>query len=62
LISPRDRHGSFEPQRVPKHQTRCTGFDVKILSLYARGMPVREIQGHLDREARRQGLEVAPFV
>ena len=34
---PRDRHGTFEPQLVPKHQTRWTGFDDKILSLYARG-------------------------
>ena len=38
---PRDRDGSFEPQIVPKHQTRWTGFDDKILSLYARGMTVR---------------------
>jgi len=45
---PRDRHGSFEPQLIPKHQTRWTGFDDKILSLYARGMTVREIQGHLE--------------
>ena len=41
---PRDRHGSFEPQLIPKHQTRWNGFDDKILSLYARGMTVREIQ------------------
>ena len=45
---PRDRHGSFEPQLIPKHQTRWTGFDDKILSLYARGMTVREIRGHLE--------------
>ena len=32
---PRDRHGTFEPQFIPKHQTRWTGFDDKILSLYA---------------------------
>ena len=44
---PRDRQGSFEPQLIPKHQTRWTGFDDKILSLYARGMTVREIQSHL---------------
>ena len=47
IAIPRDRHGSFEPQLIPKHQTRWTGFDDKILSLYARGMTVREIQGHL---------------
>ena len=39
---PRDRHGTFEPQLIPKHQTRWTGFDDKILSFYARGMTVRE--------------------
>ncbi len=45
---PRDRQGSFEPQLIPKHQTRWAGFDDKILSLYARGMTVREIQAHLE--------------
>ena len=54
---PRDRHGSFEPQIVPKHQTRWNGFDDKILSLYARGMTVREIQGHLEE---MYGTEVSP--
>ena len=44
---PRDRDGSFEPQLIPKHQTRWAGFDDKIISLYARGMTVREIQQHL---------------
>ncbi len=48
LPLPRDREGSFEPQLVRKNQTRWTGFDDKILSLYARGMSVREIQGHLE--------------
>lgn len=37
---PRDRNGSFEPQLIPKHQTHRSGFDDKILSLYARGMTV----------------------
>ena len=54
---PRDRNGSFEPQIIPKHQTRWTGFDDKILSLYARGMTVREIQGHLEE---MYGTEVSP--
>lgn len=54
---PRDRHGSFEPQLIPKHQTRWHGFDDKILSLYARGMTVREIQGHLEE---MYGTEVSP--
>ncbi len=54
---PRDRHGTFEPQLVTKHQTRWTGFDDKILSLYARGMTVREIQGHLEE---MYSAEVSP--
>jgi putative transposase len=43
---PRDREGSFESQLIQKHQTRQTGFDDKIISLYSRGMTVREIQAH----------------
>jgi putative transposase len=54
---PRDRHGSFERQIVTKHQTRWAGFDEKILSLYARGMTVREIQSHLEE---MYGTEVSP--
>lgn len=54
---PRDRHGTFEPQLIPKHQTRWTGFDDKILSLYARGMTVREIQSHLEE---MYGADVSP--
>ncbi|MCE7506994.1 IS256 family transposase [Polynucleobacter sp. IMCC30063] len=54
---PRDRQGSFEPQLIPKHQTRWAGFDEKILSLYARGMTVREIQSHLEE---MYGAEVSP--
>ena len=48
LEIPRDRHGSFEPQIIAKHQSRWTGFDDKIISLYARGLTVREIQSHLE--------------
>jgi len=48
IATPRDRNGSFEPQIVRKNQTRWTGFDDKILSMYARGMTTREIQGHLE--------------
>ena len=44
---PRDRNSTFEPQIVPKGETRLDGFDDKIISLYARGLTVREIQGHL---------------
>jgi putative transposase len=48
LETPRDRNGTFEPQIVEKHQTRFTGFDKNILSLYSRGLSTREIQQHLD--------------
>jgi putative transposase len=54
---PRDRAGSFEPQLVAKGQTRWHGFDDKILSLYARGMTCREIQGHLEEMYQ---VEVSP--
>ncbi len=54
---PRDRDGSFEPQLVKKRQTRFTGFDEKILSMYARGMTVRDIQGHLED---LYGVDVSP--
>lgn len=54
---PRDREGSFEPQIICKHQPRWVGFDDKILSLYARGMTVREIQQHL---TEIYGVEVSP--
>ncbi len=47
LETPRDRNGTFEPQIVAKGQTRFTGFDDKIVSMYARGMSTREITGHL---------------
>jgi putative transposase len=46
--TPRDRKGEFEPQLIKKNQTRWTGFDDKILSMYARGMTTRGIQGHLE--------------
>jgi putative transposase len=57
LSIPRDRAGTFEPQLVPKGVTRLDGFDDKIISLYARGLTVREIRGHL-REI--YGTEVSP--
>lgn len=44
LTTPRDRDGTFEPQLIPKHQRRLTGFDEKILALYAKGMTTRDIQ------------------
>lgn len=54
---PRDREGSFEPLLIPKHERRFTGFDDKIVALYARGMTVREIQAFL---AEQYGTEVSP--
>jgi putative transposase len=54
---PRDRAGTFEPQLIPKHQRRLPGFDAKVLSLYARGLTVREMQGHL---SELYGVEVSP--
>lgn len=57
IAAPRDRAGTFEPQLIPKGQTRFEGFDDKILSLYARGMTVREIQGHL---TEIYAVEVSP--
>ena len=54
---PRDREGTFEPRLIAKHERRFTGFDDKILALYARGVTVREIQGFL---AEMYGVEVSP--
>jgi putative transposase len=57
LETPRDRSGSFEPKIVAKGQTRFTGFDDKILSMYARGMTTRDIEAHLKE---MYGIEVSP--
>lgn len=57
LEIPRDRDGSFEPLLIPKHVRRFTGFDDKIIAMYARGMTVREIQGFL---LEQYGTEVSP--
>jgi putative transposase len=54
---PRDRAASFEPKIVPKGETRFTGFDDKILSMYAHGMTTRDIQSHLEE---MYGVEVSP--
>ena len=54
---PRDRDGSFTPLLIPKHERRFTGFDDKIVALYARGMTVREIQGFL---LEQYATEVSP--
>lgn len=54
---PRDRNGSFEPLLIPKHERRFTGFDEKIIAMYARGMTMREIQGFL---LESYGVDVSP--
>jgi putative transposase len=54
---PRDRDGSFEPLLIPKHERRFTGFDDKIIAMYARGMTVREVQGFL---ADQYDVDVSP--
>ena len=57
LEVPRDRLSSFDPQLIAKYQRRFPGFDDKIVSMYARGMSVREIQGHL-RDL--YGIDISP--
>ena len=57
LAVPRDRNGTFEPAIVPKEERRLAGFDDHIVSLYARGMTVREIRGHLEE---LYGVAVSP--
>ena len=57
LRIPRDREGSFDPKLIARYQRRFPGFDTKIISMYARGMTVREIQGHL---MEIYGLDVSP--
>ena len=57
LDIPRDRDGSFDPLLIPKHERRFTGFDDKIIAMYARGMTAWEIQGFL---AEQYGTEVSP--
>jgi putative transposase len=57
LETPRDRLGTFEPQLIAKHQRRLTGFDEKILALYAKGMTTRDIQ---DIVKELYGVDVSP--
>jgi putative transposase len=57
LVVPRDRNGSCAPQLVPKRQRRLEGCDDKVLSLYARGLSTRAMQGHLEE---LYGTEVSP--
>ena len=57
LEIPRDRLASFDPKLIAKYQRRFPGFDDKVISMYARGMSTREIQGHLQE---LYGLDVSP--
>ena len=57
LDIPRDRAGTFEPALIARYQRRFPEFDEKIVSMYARGMTVREIRGHLEE---LYGIEVSP--
>src|SRR3954467_4279293 len=59
LEVPRDRQATFDPQLIAKYQRRFPGFDDTVVSMYARGMSTREIQGHL-REL--YGIEVSPYL
>jgi putative transposase len=57
LAVPRDRAGTFDPKLIAKYQRRFPDFDDKIVSMYARGMTVREIRGHLED---LYGIDVSP--
>jgi hypothetical protein len=57
LDVPRDRAGAFDPKLIAKYQRRFPDFDAKIISMYARGMSVREIRGHLEE---LYGIDVSP--
>ena len=57
LAVPRDRAGTFDPKLIARYQRRFPDFDDKIISMYARGMTVREIRGHLEE---LYGIDVSP--
>ena len=57
LDIPRDRSGTFDPKLIAKYQRRFPDFDDKVISMYARGMTVREIRGHLED---LYGIDVSP--
>lgn len=57
ITVPRDRIGTFEPAIVRKRQRRLDGLNDAVISLYARGMTVRDIQAHL---TDIYGVEVSP--
>lgn len=57
IAVPRDRNSTFDPAIIPKGESRFTGFDDKIISMYARGMTTRDIRSHLQEI---YGVEVSP--
>ncbi len=57
---PRDRAGTFEPQLIGKHERRFTGFDDRVIALYARGLTVREVQAFL-KEAYAVEVSLDPI-
>src|SRR5665647_137381 len=57
LKIPRDREGEFSPQVVKKHENDVSGIEDQILSMYAKGMSVRDIQDHLQNI---YGIEASP--
>lgn len=59
LSIPRDRAGTFDPKLIAKYQRRFPDFDDKVISMYARGMTVREIRGHLED---LYGIDVSPHL
>lgn len=56
IETPRDRNASFEPQTVPKGQTRITGMDDQVLTLYAKGMSTRDISSAFEE---MYGVEIS---
>ena len=57
LEIPRDRNGEFEPQLIKKRQSHISSFDEKIISMYAKGMTTRDIQGHIKE---LYGADISP--
>jgi len=56
IETPRDRNASFEPQIVSKGQTRITGMDDQVLTLYAKGMSTRDISSAFEE---MYGVEIS---
>lgn len=54
---PRDRKGDFEPAVVKKNQRDVSSIDDQVISIYAKGMSVRDIQDHL---FNLYGIDVSP--